>query len=85
MIDLERLEQTYGAEGLIELAKAFQILDTFGFYELVMVANKQPLIDSFDLDPEALAKRIISVQQTNRLLLTMKEKGKEIIERYSNA
>lgn len=83
MIDLKLLEQTYGAEALIELAKAFTTFEKLGLYELVIHANMQPLIESFDSDADALSKRIISAQQTNRFLLTMKEKGREIQERYN--
>lgn len=81
-IDQKLLEQTYGAEALVEIAKAFRTFESLGLYELVINESKRPIMESFDSDADALAKRIVSVQQTNRFLLTMKETGKQISERY---
>lgn len=81
-ISLSLLEKTYGAEALEAIAKAFMTLESHGIYDLVIEANKQPILESFDSDPEALTQKIILVQQTNRFLLTMREIGKTITERY---
>lgn len=82
-IDQKLLEQTYGAEALIEIAKAFKIFEEFALYELIIESLKRPIVDSFDSNADELAKRIVSVQQTTKFLLTMKETGKQISERYN--
>lgn len=86
MVELDQLKGIYDQATLKEIAVAFAILNSCDFFGCVKYQNEKPLIDSFDETPEdELAKQILSVRQTNRVLLALQALGESMKGLQENA
>lgn len=76
MVDSDLLESRYDRDTYNVIVQAFKTLADLGVWNLQVHANTQNLCEGFmDATPEALAEKILQVQQTNRNLLALHELG----------
>ena len=84
VLDHKILIEHYGAREYNEIMRAFRTLQGHAFFELAISMEKMAVLDSFDLNPDSLAKKIIDMQQTTRLLMTLNELAGQLKERTNN-
>ena len=74
MIETSLLRERYSHDEMQAIAEAFAYIHATGLIELQVKANSWRLAEGFqEREPEALAKEILQVQQTNRNLLALHE------------
>lgn len=81
IMDQRVLVEHYDLESYNSIMRALRTLQMQGFFELAISLEKMTVLDSFDLNAESLAKKIIDMQNTNRVLMTINELAGTLKER----
>lgn len=81
IMDQRVLVEHYDLESYNSIMRALRTLQMQGFFELAISMEKMTVLDSFDLNAESLAKKIIDMQNTNRVLMTINELAGTLKER----
>lgn len=81
IMDQRVLVEHYDLESYNSIMRTLRTLQMQGFFELAISLEKMTVLDSFDLNAESLAKKIIDMQNTNRVLMTINELAGTLKER----
>lgn len=84
VLDQKALVEHYGIEDYNAIMRALRTLQLHGFFALAVSMEKMALLDNFELNPESLMKKILDMQQTNRILLTIDGLAGELKERTTS-